>query len=225
MSILRLGREMTGKRDSFINQLVEDLSSERRSLPGFASILLWLLLSTVLVTILLLLVSPLRPGVGEQLLTVPRFLMETLLGVAMIIAVGAVTLKTAVPAGHTPGLVGLALALTMLWLSSFVVGLYFPTMELGMSGKREHCIWETLIYGIPTMVAGFWLVKRGYVLNWPLAGLMVGLVGGLIPGQLMQLACMYEAHHILMTHIAPAFLVAVLGVFAGFIIQYWPQRS
>lgn len=216
---------MTGKRDSVINQLVEDLSSEQRWLPGFMSVLLWLLLSTVLVTLLLLLVSPLRPGVGEQLLTVPRFLLETLLGVAMLIAVAAVSLKTAVPAGHSPGLVGLALALTILWLSNFVVGLYFPTMELGMSGKREHCILETLIYSIPTMLAGFWLVKRGYVLNWPLAGLMVGLVAGLIPGQLMQLACMYEARHILVTHIAPALLVAVLGVIAGFIIQYWPQRN
>lgn len=215
---------MREARNEVIDTLVADLRSAPRPWAGNWQVLAWLLVSTTIVLGLMLLTGSLRPGAGEQLLNVPRFLLETILGVIAIIAVGRIAMRMAVPAGISASLTGFALVAMILWLSNYAIGLYSPTMELGMIGKREHCFWETLLYALPTIATGVWLIQRGYVINWTLAGLATGLVAGFIPAQLMQVACMYDAQHILLTHITPAFLIALLSALAGFAIQRWPQH-
>lgn len=207
-----------------IDRLVSGLPSAQRW-AGDRQAVPWLILSAVLVTVLTVLEAPLRPGVGEQLLETPRFLLEMILGVLAIICLATMAIRLAVPAADArrPGV--LASIVTTLWLASYVIGLYVPTMELGMLGKREHCVWETLLYALPTMATGFWLVSRGYVLNWIAAGFAIGLVSGFIPGHLMQVACMYDARHILQSHIGPALLVGILGALVGLIVQYWPRKT
>jgi len=215
---------MNRTRQTLIDRLASDLPSGRRPWAGFNWTVLWLASSAMLVMLLTLLVGPLRPGVGEQLLTEPRFLIETLLGAAAIIAIGTMALRAAVPAGATAGLAGFAIALTILWLSNYVIGLYFPTMELGMLGKRDYCIWEVLLYALPTLALGFWIANKGYVLNWTRTGFAIGLVAGFIPGHLMQLACIYDAHHILSAHLAPVLPVSILGGAAGYLVERLPRR-
>lgn len=215
---------MKEARKEVIDNLVADLHSGPGPWAGDRQVAPWLLVSAMVVLGLLLLADPLRPGAGEQLLNVPRFLLEMILGFVAIIAIGMVAVRLAVPAGVNAGLIVFAGVAVILWLSNYVIGLAFPTMELGMLGKREYCLWETLIYALPTMAMGFWLIQRGYVINWTLAGLATGLVAGFIPAHLMQIACMYNAEHILLSHISPAFLVALLGALAGFAVQHWSQE-
>jgi hypothetical protein len=215
---------MKEARNEVIEELVADMRSAPRQWAGDRQVFPWLVLSTIIVLGLMLLTDPLRPGAGEQLLNFPRFLLETILGVIAIIAVGTIAIRMAVPAGISTSLTGFAFVVVILWLSNYAIGLYFPTMELGMMGKREHCFWETLLYALPTIATGFWLIQRGYVVNWALAGFATGLVAGFIPAHLMQVACMYDAQHILLTHISPAFLIALPSALAGFAIQRWAQH-
>jgi len=215
---------MNQTRNDVINQLVEDLPTGNIRWVGTTQTIVWLILGTIMTVVLTIMAGPLRPGVGEQLVSEPRFLLETILGVVAITSAGVVAIKTAVPAGNHAKLVVFTVIAMILWLSNYVIGLYFPTMELGMLGKRAHCLWETILFALPTMAMGFWIVKRGYVLNWPLAGFAIGLVAGFIPGYLMQLACMYDARHILTAHIAPVFVVGILGALVGVSIQYWSNR-
>ena len=216
---------MNRTRDELIDRLAADLPSGQPRWHIKSQAALWLLFSTLVVILLLMMMGPLRPGVVDQLLTVPRFLLETLLGATAITLLALLAVKTAVPAASTLKLVGFTVLITLLWLSNYVIGLYLPTMELGMLGKRDYCLWETLVYALPTMVLGFWLVNKAYVVNWPVTGLIIGAVAGLIPGYLMQLACMYDAEHILIAHIGPVLPVMLLGVLAGFVFQHQANKK
>jgi hypothetical protein len=216
---------MNRTRRGVIDQLVEELGSGRKRWAGTRLALLWLISSTVLVTLITLAAGPFRPGAGEELLSVPRFLMEMVLGVVAIVSIGAVAIKSAVPAGSDTRLSRFAIVVTALWLLNYVVGLRFPTMELGTLGKRPYCVWETLLYALPTMAIGFTVVRKGYVLNWTVTGLTIGLVAGFIPGYLMEMACMYDAQHILIYHISPAFLTGALGALTGRVAERWPHTS
>jgi len=211
---------MKRTRDELINSLTADVVSQHRNWSVSRQTLGWLLLGMLLVWVLTLALGPLRPGVLEQLTQYPRFLLETLLGVAVVVLFGIAAMKTAVPAGQSCRWLMAAALIGLLWLANYFIGLVYPTMELGMLGKRVHCIWESVFYALPVMAMGFCFVGKGYVLNWPLAGGSIGLVSGLIPGQVMQMACMYEAEHSLVAHFAPAIPLMLLGWAAGVFIQY-----
>jgi hypothetical protein len=211
---------MNQPRDRLIKQLTADLPSVSVVRAGTATTALWLGFSTVLVALLTLAVQPFRPGFEEQLLEVPRFALETVIGVIAIALTGTAGLKSAIPGSNAPGLTRWAVAATALWLSSYVAGLYIPTLESTMVGKRPHCALETLLYSAPALVVGIWIAGRRYVLNWPRTAVTIAVTAGGIPAFLMQLACMYGARHILLTHFAPVLLVATLGLFIGLILQH-----
>ncbi len=204
------------------NELIDQLASQCTATPawrGTQKALLWLACGFVLATVFMVLIQPFRPGFEEQLLTVPRFALETLTGLAAVALIGMVAIKMAVPAGNTAVFTGAAIVLTLLWLSHYVVGLYAPALEPSSAGERPFCVWEIFLYGLPIAAAGFAIVSKGYVLNWSRAGLAIGLAAGFIPGLLMQLACMYDAAHILAVHIGPALVLGVAGGLLGLVIN------
>jgi len=211
---------MNRPRDQLINFLTAEVVNQHQSWSVSRQTLGWLLLGIGLVWAMTLALGPLRPGLFHQLMQYPRFLLETLLGMAVVILFAIAAIKAAVPAGQSGRWLLAASMIGLLWLANYFIGLAYPTMELGMLGKRVHCIWESVIYALPVMALGFWFVGKGYVLNWPLAGGSIGLVSGLIPGQVMQMACMYEAEHSLVAHFAPAIPLMLLGWAIGVFIQY-----
>lgn len=212
---------MLQKRDKLINQLVTRLNPVTSSNMGPGKAMTWIVGSILVVTFLTLISQPFRTGFEEQLMAVPRFALETIIGGLAIFLMGLTVLKLSVPGASSSLFTGLTIAVTLLWLASYLVGLYIPTLEPSMAGKRPHCVWETILYSLPTIAAGFLIIRKGYVINWTLAGFFLGLTAGLIPAWLMQLACMYAPAHILLTHIAPALVVAMAGMLAGYVFQRW----
>jgi hypothetical protein len=209
-------------RQQLIDQLSHDLQAVRPA-PGVERLaLLWLCLSAVYVVAVTHLLGPIRPAALTQLLDSPRFLLETLSGVVAIALVGLAGFRAAVPGRLSRRFARAGVWLMLLWLGAYVAGLYSPALEPSMLGKRPHCVFETLLYGVPPVIGAFLLVRRLYPLQPLRSALSLSLAGAMMPALYMQLACMYSPAHILGLHIAPGLLLAALGtaaVWAGLLNQ------
>ena len=86
--------------------LIESLKSDLRPVRPLASVggigVLWLLISIAYVLALGAALGPFRPGFADQLLTVPRFSLEMLFGVAALGCFLRVALLESIP-GREPG--------------------------------------------------------------------------------------------------------------------------
>jgi hypothetical protein len=203
-------------RSELIREISQQPAPDTRLRGPFQLALLWWCGAWIVVVAATLAVQPMRPGFIGQLLASPRFAIETLLG----FTAGGVAILTAFALG-IPGWgshrrwMALCLALLAFWASTYIYGLVNPALEPSMSGKRPHCFVEVLIYGAPILAAGLWLLRRLAPLDRWSAGVATGVAAGVIPGLLMQLACIYIPSHILTFHIAPAMALALFGSLAG----------
>ncbi|MEM1112814.1 MAG: NrsF family protein [Pseudomonadota bacterium] len=203
--------------DKLIDRLSTGLE-QARPLPNIDLMaIVWLLASALYVVAIIHLTGPIRPGAWDQLVTTPRYLIEMIFGLAAIVFVSLAAFRAAVPGAVSKGFARWGLALTAIWIGSYVVGLEYPTLEPSMLGKRHSCFHETLIYSIPPMIAGFIIVRRLYPLRPITTALGFSLAAGMLPALYMQIACMYSPDHILQFHILPAAMVGLIGAAAA-----WP---
>ncbi len=198
-------------RDALIAQLSSGLETVKPT-PLGPMTLLWLLLSGAWVIGAIHVTGTLRPGALQQLAQHPHFLLETLTGVLAIGLLGLIGFRSAAPGALSRPLLGVALALLGVWLSSYVAGFVSPALEPSMLGKRDHCMSETLLFGLPPAVLAMFMARRLYPLDGSRTALLLSLAAGMMPALYMQLACMYEPSHILRLHILPGLLVALLGL-------------
>jgi hypothetical protein len=181
----------------------------------------WFLLSAIFVVAMTHLFGPIRPGAFSQLGTEPRFLLETMLGVAAILWTSLLAFRSAVPAALSKQFAATGMVLMALWLAQYIIGLVSPALEPSMLGKRDHCFSETLVYSLPVILTGLFLIRRLYPLRPMRTAMSIGLAAGMLPALYMQLACMYEPSHILGYHILPGLLM--VGAAAG-IAAIWRPR-
>jgi hypothetical protein len=206
---------MSGDRQSVIDKLVADLSpiEAPRRLPALAAF--WFLGSWLWVVVATLLMGPMRPGSLQQLVHEPHFGLETLTGLVAGSMVAWIAFAETVPGRPRRPIVQAAMGLTTVWLASHIIGFAYPALEPSMLGKRPYCVFETLIYAIPPLLAGLWLARRRYVLRSSRTGALIGLAAGMMPALFMQLACMYEPSHIMTFHIVPGLAIAIPAALAG----------
>lgn len=177
--------------------------------------LLWYVMAFIVSATWMYSVQVFRPGFSEQLLHHPLFLLE--LASALLIApLGAyVTLVHATPGERVP-----RAAVLVLWslATLFFIGLAsgFSTLapETSTVGARHECWLEVLEYGAICLLMFVLMVRRGWVrFSWE-RGILYGLIAGLVPAALMQLACMYNPMHALVFHYLPATALIPLGLVA-----------
>lgn len=171
----------------------------------------WFLLSAIYTVAVTHLFGPVRPGAFSQLASEPRFLLETMLGVAAILWTALLALRSAVPAALSKQFAATGMVLMTLWLAQYVIGFISPALEPSSLGKRTYCYVETLAYALPVILAGLYFVRRLYPLRPVRTAMSIGLVAGMLPALYMQLACMYEPLHILAFHILPGLLMVGVG--------------
>ena len=136
-----------------------------------------------------------------------------LLGVLTISVAAWAALRSAIPGTPRRGAAYMAVALFVAWFTLYGVGFVSPALDTGMLGKRDHCVFESLILGIPDMGLGWSMLQRLYPLRPLQTAAALGLAAGLAPGLYMQLGCMYDPGHALAFHYAPG--VAAAAIFAG----------
>ena len=196
-------------------QLIESLSRDLEPVAPVSSVnrqgLAWLVLSAVFVVAITHLVDPVRPGAYGQLAGEPRFLLETLLGVAAIAWVGLLAFRSAVPGELSRKFAMAGLALMVMWLVQYVAGLVSPALEPSELGKRPFCYLETMIYAVPPILVAVVLARRLYPLHYTRTAMSLALAAGMIPALYMQIACMYAPAHILQFHILPGLSMVLAG--------------
>ncbi len=202
-------------KQAFIKDLAANHRRRRPLMLPSRRAMLWFSLALVLSAILMHSVQVLRPGVAGQLMHHPFFLLEV---VAALLFAGMGAYVVMVCA--TPGerlLRGTRMVLTLLAVL-FVVGLSAGFSHLAPEssavGARHACWVEVIIYGALCLLAFLVMIRRGYVrYSWRL-GLLYGLVAGLVPAALMQLACMYDPLHGLIFHYLPTVMLVPMGLVA-----------
>jgi len=209
------------KHDELIANLSRDLAPVSPAPNVNTLAISWFLLSAVFVVAVTQLFGAVRPGAFSQLATEPRFLLESLLGVAAILWTSMLAFRAAIPATLSRQFAAGGLVLMALWLAQYVIGLVSPALEPSMLGKRDHCFAETLIYSIPPILAGLFIIRRLYPLRFVRTAMSLSLAAGMLPALYMQLACMYQPSHILVFHILPGLLMVLAG---AAIAALWRER-
>ncbi|RTR32258.1 NrsF family protein [Shewanella atlantica] len=178
----------------------------------------WFCLSAIFVVVIIHLMGPIRPGSFSQLVEEPRFLFESLLGLAATLWVCQSAFRGAIPGALTSRFYAFGIMLMILWLAQYLTGLVSPALEPSMLGKRSHCFFETMIYSLPLFLSGLLLIRRLYPLRPMRTAILLSLAAGMLPALYMQLACMYETSHTLVFHILPGLLMLPTG---AAIAMFW----
>lgn len=207
--------------------LLDALADQSRSRPIDRlrlSPLLWLTVALVWVAGLGSLLDPLRPHAHDQLLEVPRFGLEILLGLASVAATALLAFRLARPAATSRTNLYLAATAVLGWLATLVLTYMHPAIEPSMLGKRPSCEWEAFALSIPPAIAGVIMLRSGFVTRPWLAGLLIAFAAGVLPAVFMQLACMLDPSHMVTHHLLPAAIVTVvMGVVGAWAVR--PNRS
>lgn len=211
---------MNSSRDKLIQSLGSDLPAVKS--VGNVDLMAgaWLLASAVYVVAIIHVMGPIRPTAVAQLISEPRFLLETVCGVLAIAVTSLIAFRAAVPGALSQKLVRLGAILMVLWLGNYVIGLVSPALEPSMHGKREACVWETLVYAFPPMLLGYLFIRRLYPLQPVKTAMSLSLAAGMLPALYMQIACMYVPEHILKFHILPGLMMPFIGA-----LIVWLARS
>jgi hypothetical protein len=208
---------VNSNRDDLITALSGELQAVKPVVRVDRMAILWLLVSALYVIAVTHLLGPVRPNALSQLASEPRFLLETLSGALGLAVTSLIAFRAAIPGALTGRFAAVGAVLMLVWLGSYIVGLFNPALEPSMLGKRPHCVWETFLYALPPMAVGFVMVRRLYPLQPVQTAMSIGLVAGMVPALYMQIACMYMPVHILQMHILPGLLVVLVGAAVAWI--------
>lgn len=198
-------------RETFIAQLSKNLTPVKRVPNANLFAITWFIVSAFYVVGVIHFFGPIRPSALSQLISSPRFLVETLLGVAAIFWVSLLAFRDAVPGALSHRFMIGGYILMLLWFAQYVLGLVSPALEPSTLGKRDLCVWETMIYSLPPIYLAWFLVRRFYPLHPMRTAMSLSLAAGMMPALYMQLACMYDPAHILNFHLAPGLLMVLIG--------------
>ncbi|MGD9604069.1 MAG: NrsF family protein [Gammaproteobacteria bacterium] len=207
---------MNGSRDRLIASLVADARPIAHPGRVARAVSAWLAVATAVALAGMALRLPFGTVRWAALAESPRFLLECLCGVGVIVTAAVYALRSALPAALTRSAAWtLPLVLLATWLAWQILAITMPAIAPDMAGKRPHCWLEVLLAGMPGLVIGLGLARR----LWPLAGTrtgaLAGLAAGAIPALAMQLVCQYEPVHGLAFHLAPGVALGILGALAG----------
>ncbi len=202
-------------KQSFISELAVDRRRRRPLLLPSLRALLWFIVAACVSALWMRSVQAFRPGFPDQLAHHPLFLVE-IVSAFLFSALGAyLLLARATPGERIPRTVVAALwILGLLFLGGFASSFTHLAPEATMVGKRDACWHEVVTYGAVCMLLFVIMIRRGWVrFSWRL-GWLYGLVAGLIPAALMQLACMYVPAHALKFHYLPVLILVPAGLLA-----------
>ncbi|MEL7538248.1 MAG: NrsF family protein [Pseudomonadota bacterium] len=203
------------KTNERISSLVDELEPVRPVNTARTAALSWIF-ALGATAVCMLLVAPFRTGFVEQLLSTPRFALETVVGLVVGILFVRAAFELAVPDRRSQRLyVTLAAVLGAFWLALFAFAFIEPALPPSMAGKRHECYYEAMAISLPMTVIAIFMLRRMYVLNGLRTGLFAGIAAGVLPAFLMQLACMHEPWHTITHHVAPIGVSAVAGAVLG----------
>lgn len=199
-------------RDEFIKGMVASHRPAPPLIRPGRRALLWFAIALPLIAVAMTLRQEFRSGFGSQLVQHPTLLLEVVSALVLTLLGSYAALVRSIPGEAIPRWTVTALWVTgVLFAAAVAAEFTHFAPEASMLGKRLHCWVEVVVFGGAGTVAFVALVRRGWVrFSWKI-GATYGLVA-LIPGALMQLACMYDPVHNVLFHFLPALPVIALGL-------------
>lgn len=86
----------------------------------------------------------------------------------------------------------------------------------GFLGPGMTCMMRGLMFAAPSAIAFWLIVRRGFIVSWPLLGATTGLLAGLVGATSLHLQCqMLEASHLAVWHVGLPVVCALAGFFFG----------
>lgn len=203
---------MTRRREDLIAELADGLTPAPKLAPATPAAFAWLLMGAALVATITLTTGPLRPGLARQLTSEPGFVVDLLLGVLAAGTAALALMRLRIP-GLAAGARAAALPLLLFaaWAGWQLVEWTQQAGPPSMLGKREDCVFEVVLFALPTLAIALWLMRRAAPLERGWTGLVAGLGAGVLPALAMQLACMEAPLHSLGLHLAPVVAAGLLG--------------
>jgi hypothetical protein len=207
---------MNQPRDELIRDLVDDLQPVRWPGRVVHWLLAWLLFAVVSSAGALAATGPFRDGAFRALSAVPAFAVETAVAALAVTLLARATLVSSVPgAGKPRGSLSWPVVILAVWVGFYVVGFWFPAHPVSNLGHRDHCLAQTQLIALVNLGPLLWITRRLAPL-WPrLTGALAGAAAAAVPAAAMQFACMYDPGHILLFHLAPVAVTAVIGAALG----------
>jgi hypothetical protein len=201
------------KHEEFLEHLSNDVHPVKPPPAPIRTGILWSGASLVLVCTVTYLIQPFRPGFLSQLLSSPRFLLEVLFGLLVSVTAVTAVLASGIPGAREIRMLRFTFIGTLLvFIVLISASLLTPSLQPSMAGKRPYCVYETLIYGIPSLtILIYWFRFRLVSFERRWSGLIAGLAAAMLPAITMHFACMYVPSHVLRYHLLPAAAIAVLG--------------
>ena len=87
------------------------------------------------------------------------------------------------------------------------------------------CLVAGLGVSIPTGLVIVYILRRGYVMDWTMAGLAAGALSGLVGIGMLELHCPnLKAIHVITWHVAVLVSSGFLGYTCGWIVEYFGRR-
>lgn len=207
---------MASDKNTFIAELVT-AHTPRPPLPlPWRRAAAWYTVSLLLTALAMRTVQVFRPGLPGQLAAHPVFAVEVFAGLLTAGMAAYLVLLCAVPGERVPRrLLAAAAGLAALFLGALALSLTHLAPPSSAVGARAACHLEVLVYGLFTLAALGWMVRRSYLRFSHRYALLLGIGAGLVPAALMQLACMYDPLHALQFHYGPVIVLCVLGTLFG----------
>ena len=195
-------------------ELIRDLVGDLQPVPWPGRIvhwlLAWLLFAVILSAGTLAATGPFRDGAFRALSAVPAFAIETAVAALAVTLLERATLVSSVPgAGKPRG--SWPVVILAAWVGFYVVGFWFPAHPVSNLGYRAHCLAQTQLIGLVNLGPLLWITARLAPLRPGLTGALAGAAAAAVPAAAMQFACKYDPGHILLFHLAPVAVTAIIG--------------
>lgn len=200
---------MSDRHSDLIESLVTDLPESRQRVLAPAKVAMaWFVVALSLSVAGMAYIQPFRSEFFEQVFSVPLYSLEVIAGFAALIFLCIGAFRSATPGESTRYLI-VGVSSFLIWLAVIFSGLLEPVLAPSMSGKRETCYFEALLYSTACAFPSLFLLQRRYSVRPLQTAFLAACWVATIPAYLMQLSCMHDVHHAMTHHLLPMLLTAL----------------
>lgn len=207
-------------KQAFIKELATEQRRRRPLMRPSARAMLWFMAVFIVSAVWMHSVQVFRPGFAGQLVHHPFFMIEIASALLFSAAAAYVLFTRSTPGERTSrGMKAGLWILAVLFVIGFAAGFSPLAPETSTVGARHECWLEVVKYGAFGLGLFIVMIRRGFIrFSWK-RGVLYGLIAGLVPAALMQLACMFNPMHALIFHYLPVVVLVPVGLLAMRIIQ------
>jgi len=212
------------KDTDFINNLVGDLKPRPRVSSPNKVFLIWAIVNFVFVSLIIPFTGSMREDWSTDLFTNWQFILEFALGIIVSTVAGYFLFHHAIPSDEQAEGKTKWIPVALLGIFSLVIfmSLFFPAKVPSDEGYRAGCLHQLIGFSIPPLLVLLYHLRRNAPVNLLYVGFLAGVASAAPFATAMHLACAYDPKHILIFHIFPVIVMALVTAAAvNLFLRWW----